>query len=375
MKYVFQIFTGDLSEKSLADPKQILQKLTIVHKAGKLAGVLCGWTKDEEFFQVLGEQLHQWGIPMYLKIAVFSELTGYQSFDPMIDYYGEPMKPYVLNPEESFEFRCPLSRKNRDALLHIYEQHYAHLPFDGIFLDRIRYSSFISGVAGIGGCFCSECTKRYEAAGIDVEQLKARLIQLEEEKDLQLKAYNQGEWTLEDPLLDAFFKVKGEIIEESLKEYADHFHGLGMKIGFDLFAPAFGYFCGQNAQRLRQFADFVKPMMYRHTTAPAGLPFEKDRMVSAAGVRAGEEFEHMAGSSEEQFKNFVTKELQWMKTEKGCSVWPGIEANYIEPIALITPELLQDNLCLLKSLGYDTMVASWNLNRIPMENLMALLDH
>ena len=235
MKYVFQIFTGDLSEKSLADPQEIIRKLTKAHKAGKLAGVLCGWTKDKAFYQILGEQLHKWGVPMYLKIAVFSELSGYKEFEPMIDYYGKPMKPYVLNPEESFEFRCPLSQHNRNVLNEIYNESFSDIPFDGIFLDRIRYSSFLSGVAGIGGCFCPECVKRYEAAGIPVDELRQRLIQLEAEKDLQLSAYENGRWILEDPLLQAFFDVKCQIISEALKEYADYFHVLNAGSSLILF--------------------------------------------------------------------------------------------------------------------------------------------
>ncbi len=374
MNYVFQIFTGDLTERSLVDPKQIIDKLAMAHEAGKLAGVLCGWTKDENFYLKIGEQLHQWGVPIYLKIAVFSELTGYKQFDPMIDYYGKPMEPYVLNPDESFEFRCPASIRNRNTLVEIYNQSYAHLPFDGIFLDRIRYSSFLYGIAGIGCCFCPECVKRYEAVGIDVEKLKARLIQLESEKDLQLNGYRNGVWCVKDPLLDAFFKVKCEIIDESLKEYADYFHGRGMKIGFDLFAPAFGYFCGQNVQKLRQYADFVKPMMYRFTDAPAGLPFERGCMVEAAGYQVAEQLDKFAGNAENHFQEFVQREVTWMQNEGGCEVWPGIEANYIEPIALIQPEMIRENVRILKTLGVETMVASWNLNRIPYENMKALLE-
>ena len=374
MKYVFQIFTGDLSEKSLADPQSIIAKLTKAYEAGKLAGVLCGWTKDKTFYQTLGEQLHKWGVPMYLKIAVFSELAGYKEFDPMFDYYGKPMKPYILNPEEAFEFRCPTSIRNRGVLMEIFNESFSNLPFDGIFLDRIRYSSFLSGVAGIGGCFCPECVKRYEAAGIPVDELRKRLIQLESKKDLQLHAYENGKWILEDPLLQAFFDVKCQIITEALTEYAAYFHERGMKIGFDLFAPAFGYFCGQNAQKLRQVADFVKPMMYRHTDAPAGLPFERERMILAAGEQVGKQMDQLAGESADRFYDFVKRELSWMKQQEGCAVWPGIEANYIEPIALIRPRQLHENVQLLSSLGYDTMVASWNLNKIPEENLAALLD-
>ena len=114
--------------------------------------------------------------------------------------------------------------------------------------------------------------------------------------------------------------------------------------------------------------------MYRHTDAPAGLPFERERMIFAAGEQVGGQMDQLVGESSEHFRGFVTQELSWMKAQEGCAVWPGIEANYIEPIALIHPGQLQENVHLLSSLGYDTMVASWNLNKIPEENLDTLLE-
>ena len=97
-------------------------------------------------------------------------------------------------------------------------------------------------------------------------------------------------------------------------------------------------------------------------------------MMSAVGSQVGEQMDQLAGESAERFRGFVKQELNWMKQTDGCAVWPGIEANYIEPIALIQPQQLRDNIQLLTSMGYDTMVASWNLNMIPEENLAALLE-
>ena len=373
-RLVFQIFTGDLTEQSLADPDLIISKLTMAQEAGRLGGVLCGWSRDRAFYEKLGEKLHAWGVPLYLKIAAFSELKGYRNFDPMIDYHGDPMEPYVLNPQESFEFRCPSSNRNRSALLELFQESFAQLPLDGVFLDRIRYPSFLSGIAGIGGCFCPDCVKRYQEAGIDVDQLRSKLSNLAMHRNLQLKSYEKGCWQLKNPVLDAFFNVKGQVIQEALAGYVTYFHSQNLKVGFDLFAPALGYFCGQNVQKLRQLADFIKPMMYRYTDAPAGLPFELGRLEQAAGLSAAEQFKRQAGGSRAHEEELVKRELFWLREEPGCPVWPGVEANYIEPIALITPQQIRDNIQLLESLGYTQMVASWNLARIPEENMKALLE-
>ncbi len=52
-----------------------------------------------------------------------------------------------------------------------------------------------------------------------------------------------------------------------------------MKIGIDTFSPFISYFTGQDLEKLQEVADFIKPMMYRTTKAPAGLPFEFERFI------------------------------------------------------------------------------------------------
>ena len=47
----------------------------------------------------------------------------------------------------------------------------------------------------------------------------------------------------------------------------------------DTFAPYLAYFAGQDMKLLASMADFIKPMMYRITNAPAGMPFETDCLI------------------------------------------------------------------------------------------------
>lgn len=370
MKLIFQVFTGDLTPQSQVNAEWILQRLEPAYQAGKLAGVLCGWSSDRNLYTELAGQLHAWGVPLYLKLAVFSELRDYAAYDAILDYQDQAAAAYRLNPQESFEFRCPASERNRRVLTDLYEQRFAGLPVDGVFLDRIRYPSFLSGIAGIGGCFCPECVRRYRKAGLDVGELRRCLQRVKEERSLELTAYQEGVWQLADPQLDALMKIKCDIIEEAIASYAQYFHNLGFQVGLDLFTPALGYFCGQNVQKLRQHADFVKPMMYRYTDAPAGLPFELRCLEKAAGSQAAKQFIELAGGE----KDWIRQELVWMNQTVGCPVWPGIEANYIEPIACIRPEQIRQNRMMLEELGYERMVASWNLTRIPEDNLRALTE-
>lgn len=49
MKLVFQIFTGDLTRQSLADPQVIIEKLRKAHEAGRLAGVAPQSTRPDRY--------------------------------------------------------------------------------------------------------------------------------------------------------------------------------------------------------------------------------------------------------------------------------------------------------------------------------------
>ena len=138
MQYVFQCFTGDLSEKSLADAGSLLAALRPFHEAGKLKAVMAGWSLDLDFYRQMKETLSAWGVPFYLKMAVFSEWNGYEGFEETVSAAGGGASSHVLSSEETFEFRCPTSAHNREEILSLYDRHFAPIGFDGVFLDRIR---------------------------------------------------------------------------------------------------------------------------------------------------------------------------------------------------------------------------------------------
>jgi hypothetical protein len=49
----------------------------------------------------------------------------------------------------------------------------------------------------------------------------------------------------------------------------------------DLYAPFMAPFVGQDYEILARHADFIKPMLYRQTFAPAGMGFEYDLLRKA----------------------------------------------------------------------------------------------
>ena len=43
----------------------------------------------------------------------------------------------------------------------IYERYFSACGFDGVFLDKIRGQSFVSGVSGVLSCGCGRCGKAF----------------------------------------------------------------------------------------------------------------------------------------------------------------------------------------------------------------------
>jgi len=378
MQYVFQCFTGDLSEVSLADAGTLLSSLKPFHEAGKLKAVMAGWSLDLGFYRQLRQTLSEWGVPLYLKMAVFSEWNGYEGFDKTVNAVGGGASSHVLSKEETFEFRCPTSDHNREEVLSLYDRHFAGIGFDGVFLDRIRYSSLVSGLDGMG-CFCERCTRVYRRRGLDPEKIRTTLAEnaacvKKGAGKLRLMGKDESGWSVSDPVLDAFFRVRCEIMEESLGKLIAAFKERGLSVGLDLFAPSLGYFAGQRSAVLGGKADFIKPMLYRYTNAPAGIPFEAEALKTALGEKAGEDYLAFCGSAAEDFRELTERELRELR-QLSCRVYPGFEVNTVPDIVTMDPGRVKEMLETVRKAGFDTIVPSWNLAMMPPENLKVLLEN
>ena len=364
LQYWFQIHTGNVYQDSHTPEESLQNMLKILEEFrenGQLAGVLAGWGADLHVYESLAGKLQDWKVPFIFKTAVFSEIEEAGSlvygkttqYEPMVDVRLEPAKPYHLNEQENFLFRCPSSPANRkiseDFALWFLER----IPFDGVFLDRVRYNSLISGISGIG-CFCPRCQRIYRFHGIDMEKVRKMLLEAEQKKSPIPARYGDGRYTFEDPDLDAFFRIRTEIITEAVRAFSERVRARGKQIGLDLFVPSAGYFTGQDTLSLSRQADFIKPMMYKYTFAPAGIPFEMPYV------------RQLVECTEEE--DVFERDLAVLK-KASCAVYPGIEANVIDPICLVSAEELQETLETIHSMGFTEVVASWDMNQMPRTHL------
>ena len=118
-------------------------------------------------------------------------------------------------------------------------------------------------------------------------------------------------------------------------------------------APKQAEFVGQDYSILSQHADFIKPMLYRQTFAPAGMGFEYGYPEFVMDV------------------DFLDSQLKAMEPY-ACGKYPGIEINYRDQVVPTSPEYVTESLEAVLRHGFDGAVLSWNIMEAPDSHIARL---
>ena len=329
--------------------------------------VIIGWSMDKDIYRQVGEYLHENGIRMLLWLPVFAETEEVCENEPAVDLAGRIPANYDLAAGEGFRFNCPTSPETAANVVAIYDDHFKDCGFDGVFLDRIRTQSFVGGVSGVLSCGCPYCRDAFKEEGVDLD---AVLAAFNEKGDafFSVTGYEpEVGFTFADPVASAYFKVKGQIVSSAVAAIADNFHKRGLEVGMDLYAPFMAQFVGQDYGILSQHADFIKPMLYRQTFAPAGMAFEYDLLRKAVpGAEGYPDFTMDV--------DFLDSQLKAMEPYP-CSKCPGIEINYREKVVPTSPEYVTESLATVMRHGFDGAVLSWNIMEAPDSHIACLGKH
>ena len=319
--------------------------------------VIIGWSLDKDIYQQVGEYLHANDIKMLLWLPVFAETEEMCENELALDLLGEIPANYDLAAGEGFRFNCPSRPETAANVVAIYDGNFKDCGFDGVFLDRIRTQSFVSGVSGVLSCGCPVCSEKYKAEGIDLDVVRAAWTE-KGDAFLSVTGYDPMDgFTFADPVAAAFFKAKGHVVSNAVAAIADSFHERCLEVCMDLYAPFMAQFVGQEYGILSQHADFIKPMLYRQTFAPAGMGFEYELLRKAApGAEGYPVFEMDV--------DFLDSQLNAMEPY-ACGKYPGIEINYYEGVAPTSPEYVTESLDAVMRHGFDGAVLSWNIMEAP----------
>lgn len=387
-KVVLQIFTGGFKGNNL-EFNEIKDKLSYVLKNIKIEKVIMGWCIDKDLYIRTKELLKEYNTKLYLWIPVFSEIGLLKNSQLLVDYNLNEIESYELCEDENFEFYCPNSKVNINNLIQVYEENFSNIEFDGVFLDKIRYGSFSNKLSGVFNCFCHNCMKIYEEENIDVNTLKEEMKKIRDGYDnyqqipFNIKSYEKGKYKFGNEIWEKFFAIKSKNIYNSVLQITQYFRKLDMKVGIDTFSPFISYFAGQDLEKLQNACDFIKPMIYRITKAPAGLPFESDNLVKETIKldvnKANDKYLEIIGvsnySGHKYPLDFVKKELKYMTENLNCSIYAGIEINRKEDIAPVYPNYIKENIINLNELPIEGYVLSWDLLSAPRENIDEVIKH
>lgn len=350
MRYTLQINTGNF-ENCRSGPDLAagiagmwLEKL----HAGR---VIYGWHPDAYVSGAVIEKAHRNGAEAYVWLPVFAEAAfACDAFVPAAENGGGRIDAVK---GESFEFICPSSEDNIEAALRMLDALTDGARPDGVFLDRIRYPS-MAVKSAVFGCMCPRCLAKYEAAGIDIDRLRA-LAAADDMTPFIPMGIEGTRYRFADRDADLLFAVKRDIITSSVAKLADEIKKRGYKVGLDLFAPALADTVGQDIAALSVCADMIKPMMYYSTTAPAGLPFECAAITE--GMRAA--LARMWGADPADEKSLVSQlnAIQAGGAEIAC----GTEVNYVKGVCSVKPQDLKRRLGALRDAGFGSAALCWNI--------------
>jgi hypothetical protein len=193
-----------------------------------------------------------------------------------IDLDGESLSGFQGQPE--FTFVCPNHPAARQAALEHLSVVLRDSPFQGVFLDRIRYPSPASDPHELLACFCQACRQAASQEGLDLEAVRLfltnRLSQPEGGRALVESLLTPRHARSEADLLEDFLDFRQRSINRIVQEAADRVTAQGMAVGLDCFSPRLTRMVGQDLTTLNATCEWIKIMTYTHTLGPAGLPFE-----------------------------------------------------------------------------------------------------
>jgi hypothetical protein len=361
--YIVQVSLGSWDSPDYT-AGEIIDRIDSVSSLINVKKVIIGWSMDKDIYHRVGSFLHDKGIEMLLWLPVFAETDEVCDNIPAVDLWGDVPANYDLAAGEGFRFNCPSDPRNAANIIALYDRCFSDCGFDGVFLDRIRTQSFVGGVSGVLSCGCPECVRRFAVEGVDIDAVKEEYA-LKGDGFFSVSFYApETGFVFENPVAASYFKAKGHVVSGAVAAIADSLRSRCLEIGMDLYAPFMAPFVGQDYSILSQHADFIKPMLYRMTFAPAGMGFEYDLLRDAVPDASGyPEFAMELA--------FLDSQLDAMAPYP-CAKYPGIEINYREGVAPTSPGYVTESLEAVIAHSFEGAVLSWNIMEAPDSHIACL---
>lgn len=334
--------------------------------------VIVGQTCDYDFQRLLVDMAHNSGIRVFLWAPLFSEFRGLKAPYPYIDANYKMLQRKII---DEFYFCCPSNSANIEKFFIQQDETMNSVPFDGVFLDRMRYPSLSQGGLQILGCFCNTCTKIYKKHFLDLDYIRHLLLYPKGENPLALSKFIDGAYVCADDEINAFLSLRAKIITEAVRKIQNHYEMIQKTVALDLFPPQWAYLVGQNIRDLLPIGEFVKPMIYNSTTAPAGIQYERDAYSRTVGPLTIPDSLVGGETHDERLINEISsfEQVRERYFPKKDIFW-GVDVCKIKHIVNATQQSIRDTKEKVKSAGGHQICLSWNVINTSQINLLAFCN-
>ena len=403
-----QIVLNNITNNSLHKNDNLKKKLATVKEALNLDALMIWSDINKKDLDLVRKICIEFKIKTYLWYPILADISGFkveqeqsvETFDRLHGYGRNGCWDKLGKGEEDFLFLCPNDEEHIRRIFDQYQNKIKESGFDGVFLDRIRFPSPSNGFELLFSCFCKPCLdKFYNKYSEDLENYRyqAKTV-FEKFKTIDIN-YLQICQSFSDIIiqdnLEKFYDFRKQNIYQVVKIFADKAKQMGKLVGVDLFAPSLAPLVSQDYQLLAKTCDWIKPMIYCHTSSPAGLPLELYCFIKAIldinpaldesqlireisriiGVDLPTQINDILkyGISERIICSEMQKIKKFDLPEK-VDTYVGIEAVQIPGLCNITEKILKKYLKSLIETDIKGMILCWDLLKIPDENLHLVGD-
>jgi hypothetical protein len=398
-----QIVLNNIPNNSLRKNDDLKKKLVTAKETLNLDALIIWSDINKKDLDLVRKICRDFKIKTYLWYPILADIPGFkvrweqsvETFDGLRGYGKNGRWDKLGKGEEDFLFLCPNDEQNIRRIFDQYQNKIKESGFDGVFLDRIRFPSPSNGFEALFSCFCKSClNKFYNNYGEDLEGYQNQVKTVFKNFKTIDVNYLQTCQSFSDIIirdsLKKFYDFRKQNIYQVLKIFADKAKQMGKLVGVDLFAPSLAPLVSQDYQLLAKTCDWIKPMIYCHTSSPAGLPLELYCLIKAIleinptldegqlireisriiGVDLPTQINDLLknGISE----NIICSEMQRItefNLPEKVDIYVGIEAVQIPKVCNIDRSILKKYLESFIKTDTKGIILSWNLLKIPDENL------
>jgi hypothetical protein len=373
-----------------------------VRSALELNLLIVGVDEVPELFRSLTDRAARPADEVFLWYNLLSDIPGMLPSDLVVNWRGEPSCGWGGWAErgsevrETFRFACPNNPEVRRKTLSRLGELLGRYPFDGVFLDKMRFPSPANGMEEVASCFCSHCRSAAARAGLDLQAVAELLERRDFTAEWVSPGIDAGARSSIDTLLSPgsllarFVRFRCDSITGLVRAACDEASRHGRKVVLDLFVPGLAPIVGQDYPALAACCAWAKPMSYRTAQGPASLRLEIAALAEGLSKMLGLPQATLAAWCARHLQGFSTGSLTAMKEQPvslqivtpqiaaavqllaPVPVYFGLELVRHPGVIDITPALVNDMIAAGRVANAAGAIISWDIMHAPQDGIEAL---